>query len=218
MHCLFVCLFVCLCLSLSAKPKHSILQVANYCGDRIHVALREALSRAEGSSKGELELELGIQDVWEKAFSECFKTVDDEVSGEASRSMSAADGGGVSEARREAVAAGNVGSTAVVALVCSSHVIVANCGDSRAVLCRGKKPMALSVDHKVDIHPSVPLHCSARGYLHFSNAETMPCFNLLVQPGRIDERARIEAAGGVIINWHGYRVAGVLAVSRAIGK
>lgn len=47
------------------------------------------------------------------------------------------------------VAPETVGSTAVVALVCSSHIIVANCGDSRAVLCRGKEPMALSVDHKV---------------------------------------------------------------------
>lgn len=34
------------------------------------------------------------------------------------------------------------------ALICSSHIIVANCGDSRAVLYRGKEPMSLSVDHK----------------------------------------------------------------------
>jgi serine/threonine protein phosphatase PrpC len=37
----------------------------------------------------------------------------------------------------------------VVAIICSSHIIVANCGDSRAVLCRGKQPVPLSVDHKV---------------------------------------------------------------------
>ncbi|KAK4401239.1 protein phosphatase 2C 16 [Sesamum angolense] len=59
--------------------------------------------------------------------------VDDEVGGKASL---------------EPVAPETVGSTAVVAIVCSSHIIVANCGDSRAVLCRGKEPMALSVDHK----------------------------------------------------------------------
>lgn len=47
------------------------------------------------------------------------------------------------------VAPESVGSTAVVAVVCSTHIIVANCGDSRAVLCRGKTSMPLSVDHKV---------------------------------------------------------------------
>ncbi|KAL8462756.1 hypothetical protein ACS0TY_033687 [Phlomoides rotata] len=33
-------------------------------------------------------------------------------------------------------------------LWCSSHIIVANYGDSRVVLYRGKESMALSVDHK----------------------------------------------------------------------
>ena len=49
----------------------------------------------------------------------------------------------------EPVAPETVGSTAVVAIVSSRHIIVANCGDSRAVLYRGKLPMPLSVDHKV---------------------------------------------------------------------
>ncbi|MCH1922073.1 hypothetical protein L9G15_21965, partial [Shewanella sp. A3A] len=35
-----------------------------------------------------------------------------------------------------------------ISLESSSHIIVANCGDSRAVLCRGKQPVPLSVDHK----------------------------------------------------------------------
>ncbi|KAH7665888.1 Protein phosphatase 2C family protein [Dioscorea alata] len=48
----------------------------------------------------------------------------------------------------EPVAPENVGSTALVAVICSSHIIIANCGDSRAVLCRGKQPVALSNDHK----------------------------------------------------------------------
>lgn len=29
---------------------------------------------------------------------------------------------------------------------------------------------------------------------------------------------RVEAAGGRVINWNGYRVLGVLATSRSIGK
>jgi protein phosphatase 2C len=127
------------------------VQVANYCGDRIHVVLREVLSRA-ATGLGESG-ELDITEHWDKVFGDCFQKVDDEVSGEASRFC-----GGVSEVRRrEPVAAANVGSTAVVAVVCSSHAIIANCGDSRVVLCRGKEPVALSIDHKVHSAASVEL-------------------------------------------------------------
>jgi hypothetical protein len=40
---------------------------------------------------------------------------------------------------------------------------------------------------------------------------------LWLQPNREDEYARIEAQGGKVINWNGYRVLGVLAMSRSIG-
>lgn len=76
----------------------------------------------------------GCQELWRKAFANCFVKVDAEVSGKAST---------------EPVAPETVGSTAVVAIICSSHIVVANCGDSRAVLYRGKESIALSVDHKV---------------------------------------------------------------------
>lgn len=42
-----------------------------------------------------------------------------------------------------------VGSTAVVGLVTDDKVLIANCGDSRAVLGRGRRAYALSCDHKV---------------------------------------------------------------------
>ena len=62
--------------------------------------------------------------------------------------------------------------------------MVANVGDSRAVLSKGGKAVPMSVDHK---------------------------------PNRLDERRRIENAGGVVV-WAGtWRVGGVLAVSRAFG-
>jgi len=41
-----------------------------------------------------------------------------------------------------------VGTTAVVVLVGSRMLYLANCGDSRAVLCRGGRVVPLSVDHK----------------------------------------------------------------------
>lgn len=41
------------------------------------------------------------------------------------------------------------GSSAVVALLSRQHIMVANCGDSRAVLCRDGRAIPLSLDHKV---------------------------------------------------------------------
>ncbi|XP_047322868.1 probable protein phosphatase 2C 6 [Impatiens glandulifera] len=143
---------------------HGGFQVANYCRERLHNVLAEELENAVSGSGN-----ANCQEKWRKAFRDCFVKVDSEVGG--------GDGG-------EPLASETVGTTAVVAVVCSSHIIVANCGDSRAVLCRGKEPMALSDDHK---------------------------------PNREDEYARIEAAGGKVIQWNGHRVFGVLAMSRSIG-
>lgn len=78
---------------------------------------------------------------WERIFTSCFLKVDDEVGGKVSRSST--------NYTPDPVAPETVGSTAVVVVICSSHIIVANCGDSRAVLYRGKEAIALSVDHKV---------------------------------------------------------------------
>lgn len=73
----------------------------------------------------------------------CFQKVDAEVGG-------LHEGNGeTTDNRLEPIASEAVGSTAVVAIVCPTHIIVANCGDSRAVLCRGKIALPLSVDHKV---------------------------------------------------------------------
>uniref|UniRef100_A0A7N0TYF3 protein-serine/threonine phosphatase n=1 Tax=Kalanchoe fedtschenkoi TaxID=63787 RepID=A0A7N0TYF3_KALFE len=154
---------------------HGGCQVANYCRDRIHSVLLEEIKMIEDSAADHKS----SQEQWERAFTGCFQKVDDEVGG---KSIQAADG--TVDTNSEPVAPETVGSTAVVALVCSSHIIVANCGDSRAVLFRGKEAKALSVDHK---------------------------------PEREDEYARIEASGGKVIRWNGYRVLGVLAMSRSIG-
>nr|GFD53772.1 protein phosphatase 2C 37-like [Tanacetum cinerariifolium] len=43
-----------------------------------------------------------------------------------------------------------VGSTAVVAVVSEDKIVVSNCGDSRAVLCRNGVAIPLSTDHKPD--------------------------------------------------------------------
>ncbi|XVF89047.1 hypothetical protein PTKIN_Ptkin19aG0099800 [Pterospermum kingtungense] len=113
---------------------HGGSQVANYCRERIHSALSEEIAFVKECQSNESITE-SCNELWKKTFTKCFVKVDAEVGGRGSQ---------------EPVALETVGSTAVVALICSSHIILANCGDSRAVLCRGKEPMALSVDHKPD--------------------------------------------------------------------
>ncbi|KAL4589264.1 hypothetical protein LXL04_002170 [Taraxacum kok-saghyz] len=153
---------------------HGGFEVANYCCDRLHIALEEEIKvMKQELIKGTMNDTVRIH--WEKAFTNCFQKVDDEVGGKTTDP---------SIIPSEPIAPETVGSTAVVSLICSSHIIVANCGDSRAVLYRGKEAIPLSTDHK---------------------------------PNREDEYARIEAAGGKVIQWNGHRVFGVLAMSRSIG-
>lgn len=160
---------------------HGGAQVANYCQERLHSALVEEIESLSESSEGRSCSDW--QGQWEKVFTSCFLKVDAEVEGKIIRGGLGSQSD-ATEGSLEPLAPETVGSTAVVAIVCSSHIIVANCGDSRAVLCRGKEPLPLSVDHK---------------------------------PNREDEYARIEAAGGKVIQWNGHRVFGVLAMSRSIG-
>ena len=115
------------------------------------MALVEQLGRIQGTVCAANLGDVEFKKQWEKAFVDCFARVDDEVGGKVT--TGGGDGTGTSDAAAaivpEPVAPETVGSTAVVAVICSSHIIVSNCGDSRAVLCRGKQPVPLSVDHKV---------------------------------------------------------------------
>ncbi|XP_008809296.2 probable protein phosphatase 2C 6 [Phoenix dactylifera] len=123
---------------------HGGAQVANYCRDRVHLALVEELRNVAeglGGASGD-----AWKKQWERVFIDCFQKVDDEVGGKVSRGN--VGGGAGAGAPSESTALETVGSTAVVAVICSSHIIIANCGDSRAVLCRAKQPVPLSVDHK----------------------------------------------------------------------
>ncbi|XVF88814.1 hypothetical protein PTKIN_Ptkin19aG0081600 [Pterospermum kingtungense] len=156
---------------------HGGCQVANYCSERLHLALAEDIETVKECIR-DVNIVYDWQEQWKKAFSNCFIKVDAEI-GVVRR------GTGENKNACEPVAPETAGSTAVVAMVSPTHIIVANCGDSRAVLYRGKLPMPLSVDHK---------------------------------PDREDEHARIEAAGGKVIQWNGSRVFGVLAMSRSIGR
>ncbi|KAG4136335.1 hypothetical protein ERO13_D08G274866v2 [Gossypium hirsutum] len=102
----------------------------------------------------------------------------------------------------------DAGSTASTAILVGDRLLVANVGDSRAVICRGgnvimtanmKLPLCVLMYLLLD--PSCCSYCCVRDH----------------KPDQTDERQRIEDAGGFVM-WAGtWRVGGVLAVSRAFG-
>uniref|UniRef100_A0A2N9GDX7 PPM-type phosphatase domain-containing protein n=1 Tax=Fagus sylvatica TaxID=28930 RepID=A0A2N9GDX7_FAGSY len=102
---------------------HSGCHVARACKERLHGFLVE--------EEGCADEEEGTLEYWERVMEGCFGKMDEEVVG----------GNGIGR---------TVGSTAVVAVVGEEEVVVANCGDCRAVMYRGGVPLALSRDHKPD--------------------------------------------------------------------
>nr|CAB3486483.1 unnamed protein product [Digitaria exilis]CAB3503636.1 unnamed protein product [Digitaria exilis]CAB3503643.1 unnamed protein product [Digitaria exilis] len=156
---------------------------------KLQAAAGEGTSTSSSSTSGgasttsPLQEEAEEERAWRAALERAFGRID------AMASLACACGRIVSPPCRCPLAgnSGIVGSTAVVAVLVRGRLVVANCGDSRAVLCRGPAgapPVPLSVDHK---------------------------------PNRADELARIQAAGGRVVYINGHRVRGILAMSRALG-
>ncbi|KAI4974564.1 hypothetical protein ZWY2020_047844 [Hordeum vulgare] len=114
---------------------HGGPQVSALCRDQMHVILAEELAgaatayRKEHPEKKDEEAE---RRAWEAALKRSFERAD-------------ALGMGLSESGWPIV-----GSTAVVALVVRDSIVVANCGDSRAVLCHAGNAVPLSEDHKLE--------------------------------------------------------------------
>lgn len=144
---------------------HGGAKVAYACRDRLHRLLAKEI---EDAINGEGRID------WENVMVASFSKMDEEINGEANQV----------EDRSTSSLLRSMGSTAVVVVVGPEKLVVANCGDSRAVLCRRGVAVPLSRDHK---------------------------------PDRPDERERVEAAGGKVINWNGFRILGVLSTSRSIG-
>ncbi|GJM89802.1 hypothetical protein PR202_ga06023 [Eleusine coracana subsp. coracana] len=105
---------------------HGGARVAQACSERLHVLLAEEVSRQRSRHDGVR---------WKDAMVASFARVDGEVTGGLAPPPAADD----SPFR-------TVGSTAVVG---HRRIVVANCGDSRAVLSRGGVAVPLSTDHKV---------------------------------------------------------------------
>ncbi|XP_022765112.1 protein phosphatase 2C 37-like [Durio zibethinus] len=115
---------------------HGCSHVAMKCRDRFHEILREEIEACCGGNAVE----------WKRTMERSFERMDKEVQ------EWTVDARESSNCRCELQTpqCDAVGSTAVVAVVTPDKIIVANCGDSRAVLCRNGVALPLSDDHKPD--------------------------------------------------------------------
>ncbi|KAL9225263.1 hypothetical protein vseg_001209 [Gypsophila vaccaria] len=137
---------------------HGGNHVSTLCKQRLHTLLKEELTRVslpratvtDPHRRRHSDTSAPSDDdedaLWKHALKRTFARMDDVALTTCSCGVSAVDGCDCSE-----FTAALVGSTAVVAVVTSDKIIVANCGDSRAVLCRGRgRDVPLSADHKPD--------------------------------------------------------------------
>ncbi|GAA0171378.1 protein phosphatase [Lithospermum erythrorhizon] len=103
---------------------HGGAQVAKFCELRMHEVVAEEWDQ-------ETVAEDEWHHKWEVILARSFERADNEI-------------------LTNAVASEMVGSTAVVVLLSGCQIITSNCGDSRAVLCRGTETIPLSIDQKPD--------------------------------------------------------------------
>lgn len=125
---------------------HGCSHVAARCRDRLHEILKE---QVEGA---------GEAVEWKGTLERSFELMDEEVrerSGPLKSTWSC-------RCDLQTPQSDAVGSTAVVAIVTPEKIIVSNCGDSRAVLCRNGVAVPLSSDHKPD-RPDELLRIEAAG-------------------------------------------------------
>lgn len=113
----------------------------------MHALLEEELARVRNSfGAAEAPPEAAaLKDAWVTAMKNCFRRMD----------MIVGSSCGCGSHKK----AGLIGSTAVVVVLTDEHIVVANCGDSRAVLSRRGRAVPLSVDHKVTTNHLVRFPC-----------------------------------------------------------
>eukprot|EP00249_Psilotum_nudum_P009208 c21780_g2_i1 orf=644-2134(-) len=126
---------------------HGGSQAAVFCKDRLHAALAEDLEVSLKETCGEQEAECGIR--WQQVMASCFLRVDSEMGGSCPRGAGCQRLKGNPNCCAKPCAPETVGTTAVVAVLSPTQIVVANCGDSRAVLIKRGMAIALSQDHKV---------------------------------------------------------------------
>ncbi|CAM6114017.1 unnamed protein product [Calypogeia fissa] len=149
-------------------------QVALYCADRMHQILEEEMMSVINNADSTVSASDSWDLKWKTALLTCFLRIDAEVAFGHSEKPEGKAGQFREPERRSGsnakpIAPETTGSTAVVAIVSSSQLIVANCGDSRAVLSRGGHAIPLSHDHKPDREDEMARIEAAGGRVIFRN-------------------------------------------------
>ncbi|CAH8360702.1 unnamed protein product [Eruca vesicaria subsp. sativa] len=112
---------------------HGCSHVAEKCRERLHEIVKQ-----EAMTNG---------DDWKETMVKSFKKMDSEVS---RRDSNGANRSSSCRCELQSPQCDAVGSTAVVSVITPEKIVVSNCGDSRAVLCRNGVAIPLSSDHKPD--------------------------------------------------------------------
>ncbi|KAH9611711.1 hypothetical protein KSS87_013009 [Heliosperma pusillum] len=123
--------------------------VSTLCKEKLHNLVKDELMRVTPPCATEKPVSDEEDVLWKQALKRAFIKMDD-------LALSTCACGFVSSSSSAAAhgcdcSSSTVGSTATVAVVTPDEIIVANCGDSRAVLCRRRgRDFPLSADHKPD--------------------------------------------------------------------
>ncbi|CAN6346587.1 unnamed protein product [Urochloa humidicola] len=129
---------------------HGCCHVARMCQDRMHELIADEYTKV-GSVAGKEGANATAEPAWKEVMERGFARMDDEAASWAATRSSGKDDDLACRCERQKPArCDHAGSTAVVAVVGSTTVVVASAGDSRAVLSRGGVAVPLSVDHKPD--------------------------------------------------------------------
>ncbi|KAG5593349.1 hypothetical protein H5410_043863 [Solanum commersonii] len=132
-----------------AYDGHGGSRVSQACRDRLDYVLEEELLNAKrklmnnNNNDDDNDSDNSSQVNWEKVMVTCFSKMDNEVMREGNRTVGFEDGR-FEDGRKM------VGSAAVMVIVGKEEIVVANCGDCRAILCSRGVAIPLSNDHKPD--------------------------------------------------------------------
>ncbi|KAM7264982.1 hypothetical protein ACFE04_002665 [Oxalis oulophora] len=117
---------------------HGCSHVATKCKDRLHEIVKEEINKLTVTDPNSID--------WKSTLERSFHRMDNEVRDSTIAVTQASD----CRCELRTPQCDAVGSTAVVAIVTPNKIIVANCGDSRAVMCSNTAVVPLSSDHKPD--------------------------------------------------------------------
>uniref|UniRef100_A0A7N0UT96 protein-serine/threonine phosphatase n=1 Tax=Kalanchoe fedtschenkoi TaxID=63787 RepID=A0A7N0UT96_KALFE len=125
---------------------HGCSHVAKKCGALMHQIVGAELNTVDVDKDDE-----ALKQAMERSFSK----MDEEA--RESRSRESPDkSSGSCRCELQLPQCDAVGSTAVVSVITAKKIVISNCGDSRAVLCRSGVAIPLTSDHKVDKQYKLP--------------------------------------------------------------